>query len=166
MSQVDAYCKGCQYLGTNFYGKWCRYNDVTGHTRGCPAGTGCDKYAAGPTKCVPNAAIYEHKIPEKKPKPAPTQPPKKEKKPPLTQEEIYEREKNRKREAAVRLREKAQGRQRAAIAAYKQATGDSNYQISLKIGVSESSVAKWANEYAPANWGKLAILGIEKPTGL
>ena len=84
----------------------------------------------------------------------------------MTPEERYEHDKARKRQRARELQEKAQGRQRAAIVAYKEATGDSNYQISLKIGIHESTVNKWANEYVPADWSKLAILGIQKPEGL
>lgn len=162
-SVVDSYCNGCQYLGTNSYGKWCRYNDVTGHARGCPAGAECKRYIAGVHKRVPNAFAFEHKVPEKKPK---EDPPPKPKRVPMTPEQAYEREKARKRETARKYREKAQGRQRAAIMAYKEATGDSNYQISLKIGISESHIQKWVNEYVPANWDKLAIIGIEKPEGL
>ena len=164
MSQVDAFCKGCQYIGTNSYGKWCRYNDVTGHMRGCPAGEGCIRYSQGPAKHIPNASPFASAYAKKQTVAEPK--PKKEKKPPMTPEERYEREKDRKRQTAKELQEKAQGRQRAAIMAYKEATGDSNYKISLKIGVHESTINKWVNEYAPANWDKLAILGVAKPEGL
>lgn len=163
-SVVDSYCKGCQYLGSNSYGKWCRYNDVTGHVRGCPAGKDCIRYLKGPAKHTPNASPFASAYSKKQ---ASSEiKPKKEKKPPMTPEERYEHDKARKRQRARELQEKAQGRQRAAIAAYKEATGDSNYQISLKIGVHESTVNKWANEYVPADWSKLAILGIQKPEGL
>ena len=84
----------------------------------------------------------------------------------MTPEEAYEREKERRREATKEFRAKSQGRQRAAILAYKEETGESNYTIADKIGISESRFRKWLTEYAPANWEKLAILGIKKPEGL
>ena len=157
MSQVDAYCKGCRYLGTNSYGKWCRYNDMTGHVRGCQAGLGCLRHtnpsAAGSVEEVLSG--QSHKKPSKPWRPPAGSP-----------EEAYEREKVRRKAAAQEYKAKANGRQRAVIIAYKEATGDSNYEISKKIGISEGRVQKWITEYAPANWDKLAIIGISKPEGL
>ena len=156
-SVVDSYCKGCQYLSTVSGGRNCNYNYITGKLRGCPAGNGCIQHTGG--KHAPPASKKSAEVNPKEAKP-------KQKKPVMTPEEAYERDKARKRENARLLREKSQGRQRAAIMAYKEATGDSNYEISKKIGVSESVVQKWTIEYSPANWEKLAILGIEKPEGL
>ena len=165
MSQVDAYCKGCQYLGTNSFGKWCRFNDVTGSIRGCPAGQGCTRYAAGPKKHSPNYAAFEHPIPEKKQKDV-EKPQKQKRPPPMTPEEAYERTKARKRQLAKEFHAKAQGRQRAVLLAYKQEHGYSNYDLSIKLGVCESTINRWVTEYVPADWEKLATIGIEKPKEL
>lgn len=165
MSQVDAYCKGCQYLGTNSYGKWCRYNDVTGHVRGCPAGEGCVQYSRGPAKHIPNASPFASAYAKRKTT-ADKDKPSGEKTSRMTPEEAYERSKARKREAAKEFRAKTNGRQRAVILAYKQEHGYSNYDLSIKLGVCESTVNRWVTEYVPADWDKLAILGIEKPKEL
>ena len=166
MSQVDAYCKGCQYIGTNSYGKWCRYNDVTGHVRGCPAGAGCNRYIAGPTKRVPDAAIFAHKIPEKKKKSTPVpEIQKKDKKTPMTPEEAYERDKELRRERAVKYKQKAQGKQRDAIKAFQAEHGYNNKQLAELIGIHPSHLTKWIAEYNPANWEKLEAVGIHKPEG-
>ena len=165
MSQVDAYCKGCQYLGTNSFGKWCRFNDVTGSIRGCAAGQGCTRYATGPKKHSPNYAAFAHPIPEKKQKDAEI-PQKPMRPPPMTPEERYERSKAKKRDAAKEYRAKAQGRQRAVLVAYKEKYGLSNRQMSDKVGVCESTINRWVTEYVPADWDKLATVGIQKPEGL
>lgn len=157
-SVVDSYCKGCRYLGTVSGGKNCNYTYITGHSRGCPAGKGCIHHTN--PKAV--ASITEN---PKEPKPLYTE--KKNKRPPArSPEEAYEREKERRREASREFREKAHGRQKSVILAYKAQTGDSNYEISKKIGISESSIQKWITEYKPANWDKLAIIGVMKPEGL
>lgn len=161
MSQVDAYCKGCQYLGTNSYGKWCRYNDVTGHVRGCPAGKDCIRYLKGPAKHTPNASPFASAYAKKQAADAI-----KENKAPQTPEERAKRDKERKRNAAIAYRAKANGRQRAVIIAYKEAHGLSNSSLGDKIGVCESTINKWVTEYVPSDWNKLAILGIKKPEGL
>ena len=161
MSQVDAYCYGCNYHGSMFNGRCCNYYSATGKLRGCPAGNGCFHHTQGKEKRLSAMSALSDLLSKKQEKPK-----KKPKKPQLTPEEMYEREKQRKWEAAIRFQEYAQGRQKAAIQAYKDATGDSNYKIAQKIGVGESTVAKWLNEYVAANWDKLAILGISKPEGL
>lgn len=164
MSQVDSFCKGCQYIGTNSYGKWCRYNDVTGHMRGCPAGEGCIRYSNGPAKHIPNASPFASAYAKKQT--VADSKPKKEKKPAQTPEERYEKSKIRKRELAQEYRAKAKGKQRAAILAYKEEHGYSNRDMSFKLGVCESTINKWVTEYVPADWDVLAKVGIQKPEGL
>lgn len=165
MSQVDAYCKGCQYLGTNSYGKWCRYNDITGHVRGCPAGEGCVQYSCGPAKHIPNASPFASAYAKRKTT-ADKDKPNGEKTSRMTPEERYERSKAKKRDAAKEYRAKAQGRQRAVLVAYKEKYGLSNRQMSDKVGVCESTINRWVTEYVPADWEKLATIGIEKPKEL
>lgn len=84
----------------------------------------------------------------------------------MTLEEAYEKDRNRKREAAAKYRAHAQGRQTAAIDAYKKAHGLTNVQLAEIVGVNKSVMWRWATEYTPANWDKLAVIGIEKPPGL
>ena len=164
---VDGYCKGCIYLVSISTGKCCNYFEVKHERRGCPAGNGCKRRAMRPGK-RPSTQL----APIEKPAAARSTPKtvaeesKGQRRTALTPEEAYERDKARVKQKAIEYREKAQGRQRAALADYKQRTGDSNYQISLKIGISESTVRKWCIEYKPANWEKLAILGIKRPEGL
>ena len=159
-SVVDSYCKGCQYLSTVSGGRNCNYNFITGRLRGCPAGKGCKRHTN------PVYAYNNDKAPAVKKTAPPPKPSPKRKRPVMTPEEAYEREKYLKREAAKRFREKAQGKQRAAIMEYKEKTGESNVTIAAKVGISESQFQKWVLEYVPANWDKLAIVGIKKPEGL
>lgn len=158
MSQVDEYCKGCRYLSTVSGGRNCNYNYLTGKLRGCPAGFGCIHHtnpSYSPKTESKTATISQKETHKKRGRPST-----------MTQEEAYEREKERRRKAAREFREKSQGRQRAVLLAYKEATGENNYEIAEKIGISESRFRKWLTEYAPANWDKLAIIGVEKPEGL
>ena len=84
----------------------------------------------------------------------------------MTPEEAYERDLELRRVRAARYKEKAQGRQRDAINAFKKEHGYTTQQLAELLGVHPSYLGKWLIEYCPANWEKLAILGIEKPEGL
>lgn len=165
MSQVDAYCKGCQYNATNSYGRWCSFYDVTGQLRGCPAGNGCTRYAQGPKKYSPNYAAFAHSISEKKPK-VEEKPPKPKRPPPMTPEEAYARDLELRKERAVKYKAKAQGKQREAIKTFQTAHGYNNKQMAELIGIHPSHLTKWIAEYAPANWDKLEAVGIHRPEGL
>lgn len=172
-SVVDAYCKGCHYRGTVSGGRCCNFYAATGQLRGCPAGEGCIRHtgkkqiAEPPPLPEPIPMPVPEPTPEPEPAPAAPPPPKKrEYIRGRTLEEAYERDKERKRERAAAFKAKAQGRQRAVLLAYKEETGYSNGYIATKIGVSEGQFRKWLREYGPADWEKLAVIGVEKPEGL
>ena len=161
---VDAYCKGCIYLGTNSMGKCCDYNYVTGKVRGCPAGDGCTKRLTGSKKrYAPSLFAASAKA-----KPDPSEPKKKGRPrrelPPDVKP--YDRERVRRRIASEEYKAKAQGRQRAAIVEYKIKNNATYEDIANLIGVHKSTVQKWCNEYKPANWALLETIGIHKPEGL
>jgi len=78
----------------------------------------------------------------------------------------YDRERIRRRMASEAYKAKAQGRQRAAILEYKIKNNATYADISSLIGIHESTVQKWCNEYKPANWELLAKIGIQRPEGL
>lgn len=156
---VDSYCRGCKYLGTLSRQPCCLYMDITGHSRGCPPGTGCTQRTFGP-RIQPSKPFSLFKMKTKKEeaeKPKP--PPKKE----LSQSEFCEKERNRKKLAAERYRAIAQGRQKQVIQDYKKKNNISAKKMGEMVGVSESTINKWTTEYTPANWEKLAELGIAKP---
>lgn len=163
---VDAYCKGCAYLGTNSMGKACDYNYITGRVRGCPAGAGCFRRELG-TRRKSSLSITSAKHADHAKKAAIEskkigRPRKSEKE----LEETYARQLERKRQAAEKYRGKAQGRQRAALMEYKAQHNASCRDIAEKIGVNPSTVQKWCTEYVPAKWELLEKIGITKPEGL
>lgn len=163
---VDAYCKGCIYLGTNSMGKCCDYNYVTGQVRGCPAGAGCVRRQLGTRrKFVFGIASPKHADNSKKA----TIVSKKIGRPRKSEEELEEthaKQLERKRQAAEEYRAKAQGRQRAVLMEYKVQNNASCRDIADRIGVNPSTVQKWCTEYKAANWELLAKIGIKKPEGL
>lgn len=163
---VDAYCKGCIYLGTNSMGKACDFNYITGQVRGCPAGTGCVRRELGTRrKFVFGIASSKHADNAKKA----TIESKKIGRPRKSAEELDDtraRELERKRKAAEEYRAIAQGRQREAIMAYKAQHNASSRDIADLIGVNPSTVQKWCTEYVPARWDLLEKIGITKPEGL
>lgn len=155
-STVDSTCKGCQYIGTVSTGKCCTYSIVTGHSRGCPAGFACDKYSGPPRQKL---------VPKEEKKPNSAQP--KSKRPPgRSHEEAYEREKARKRKRYLENRARLNGRQKDAITAFKEETGFTNRKIADLLGIKESRIQFWCNEYAEADWELLSKVGIKKPEGL
>lgn len=161
---VDAYCKGCIYLGTNSMGKCCDYNYITGKARGCPAGDGCTKRLIGSKKrYVPSLFAASAKAKPVPPEPKKKGRPRRELPPDV---KPYERERVLRHMAAEEFKERAQGRQRAAILAYKEEHNATYKDIATQIGVYKSTVQKWCCEYAPANWELLAKIGIQRPEGL
>ena len=163
---VDAFCKGCAYLSTNSMGKCCDYNYITGKVRGCPSGEGCTKREFGAKRRY-SMSITSAKHAENAKKAAISSKkmgrPRKELPPGV---KPYDRERVRRRMATEEFKAIARGRQRAAILAYKMEHNASYKDIAGMIGVHESTVQKWCNEYKPANWELLGKIGITKPEGL
>ena len=163
---VDAYCKGCVYLGTNSMGKGCDYNYLTGKVRGCPAGNGCIRREYGTRRrfslSITSAKHAEHS------KKATIESKKigRPRKPAEELDDTRARDLERKRRAAEEFRAIAQGRQREAIVAYKVQHNASSRDIAELVGVNPSTVQKWCTEYIPAKWDLLAKIGIKKPDGL
>lgn len=163
---VDAYCKGCIYLGTTSVGKCCDYNYLTGKARGCPGGEGCVRREFG-TRRRFSLSITSAKHADHSKKSSIES--KKIGRPRKSAEELDDtraRELERKRKAAEKYRAIAQGRQREAIMAYKAQHNASSKDIATLIGVNPSTVQKWCTEYIPAKWDLLAKIGIKKPKGL
>lgn len=163
---VDAYCKGCIYLGTTSVGKCCDYNYLTGKARGCPGGEGCVRRELGTRKKYGlSITTAKHAANSKKA----SIESKKIGRPRKSAEELDDtraRELERKRKAAEEYRAIAQGRQREAIMAYKAQHNASSRDIADLIGVNPSTVQKWCTEYVPAKWELLEKIGITKPEGL
>lgn len=164
---VDAYCKGCAYLGTNSMGKCCDYNYITGKVRGCPAGEGCERRDIGAKRRYTLSFASKEKHRENSKKASITangigRPKGKE----TSELEEYDKERLRKKRAREANRAKLQGRQRAVIMEYKIANNASCRDIAERIGIHESTVQKWCNEYQPARWDLLEKIGIKKPEGL
>jgi hypothetical protein len=161
---VDAYCKGCIYLGTNSMGKCCDYNYVTGKARRCPAGDGCTKRLIGSKKrYVPSLFAASEKAKPDPPEPKKKGRPRRELPPDV---KPYDRERVRRRMAREEHKKMANGRQRASIMAYKDANNATYKDIAAQLGVNESTIQKWCCEYVPANWELLAKIGIQRPEGL
>ena len=156
-STVDATCKGCQYLGSSSFGKICNYSSIVGHMRGCHAGAECTKYS-GPPRQKPDP--IKEATPKAPPPPTPHRPKG------MSPEEAYARDQAARKRRIQRNRERLQGRQKAAIVAYKEETGMTNAMIAYAIGVKESRVQRWCNEYIEADWELLSKVGIEKPEGI
>lgn len=156
---VDAYCKGCAYLGTNSMGKCCDYNYITGMVRGCPAGNGCTQRLIGAKRKYAPLAYTSPKHVDSAKKAA------------IASKTIgrpkgYGLEPRiRRQKITENLRAEMQGRQREAILAYKMEHNASSQDIAELIGVHPSTVQKWCNEVRPARWDLLAKLGIQKPKG-
>lgn len=163
---VDAYCKGCIYLGTTSKGKCCDFNYLTMQSRGCPAGDGCVRREYGMRRKF-NLSITGAKHAENSKRSSIES--KKIGRPRKDIEELddaHARELRRKRKAAEEYRAIAQGRQREAIMAYKAQHNASSRDIATLIGVNPSTVQKWCTEYVPAKWDLLAKIGIQKPEGI
>ncbi len=160
MGQVTEYCNGCAYLGKLSGIPWCAFYDVTGHTRGCPAGDGCTQKVSG-NRRHPSSYFSEPPQPEEPPKPK-----KKREREHLTDAEARERETRRKRESAERNRALLQGRQRAVLVEYRDSHGLTIPEFAELVGVKASTLEKWFTEYSKADWEKLATLGITKPKSL
>ncbi len=158
---VDTYCKGCVYLVRIYYGRGCNYSEVNGHIRGCPSGNGCTRRQYGKKKRRPSAFSFGSSSSTETQRTAPSP-----KKPPETKEEYNARRRLEKQQSVERIRSRLNGRQKAVIKAYKDETGYTNRKISELLGVSESTVQKWASEFQSANWDLLKTLGITKPEGI
>ena len=157
-SEVDSTCKGCKYLGTISTGKCCNYSIIEGHSRGCRAGTECIRYSGPPRqKAAP---------PKTEPRKEAASVSKPHRPHGLTPEEAYERDKIRKQERIKKNRERLHGIQKAALTAFKEETGYTNRKIAEMLGVKESRIQFWCNEYAEADWELLGKIGITKPEGI
>lgn len=138
----DELCTTCAYACTITGGALvCDYLLVTGIMRGCPAGTGCDKYLPGEKIRSLSSQIQCGKLDD------------------LTGQK---RKEARRAETQRRLG----GRQRAAIRDYCRDHGVAYVDIARAIGVSQSTIAYWAKEYGMARWDKLAKVGIKRPEGI
>lgn len=158
MSCVDESCIGCSFLGTLSVWACCDYILVTGTKRGCKAGRGCDKRIIGDKQPTFAARLYLKSSQEEKKK--------KLNRKCMSQAEIAEYERARKREAYRKSKEELAGRQRAVIIEYKDRNKVSSKWIASMIGVGDSTVRKWMTEERSADWDKLALLGINRPKGL
>lgn len=139
----DTKCRSCMYASTlGNMSVVCNYLLVTGNRRGCPAGKGCERYIKGKHAI----AIDNSVAPRKKP---------------AAKKPVDQREK--KRRYRERTQAMWQGRQHDAIQAWCQENKVSYTKLARMLGVSETTVAYWAKEYAPARWDKLEKLGIRKP---
>lgn len=157
MSVVTKYCNGCVYLGKLSGTPCCMYSDVTGHTRRCAAGDGCDKRVLGKRKYAPNY----FSIPS-----APSNPPMKKTVDNLDEHEFYAKECNRKREMAEKNRALLQGRQKAAITEFRESHGWTVKEMAKRLGVRDATLSKWITEYNKANWEVLGKVGLSKPDAL
>lgn len=167
---VDSYCVGCVYRTRISTGLCCSYSDITGHIRGCKAGTGCTKRKLGSRAKSVHEMTYSERGSLASAKARSAQ---KTGDSPKSMDKNTEADRNkpdrteyerlRQRKKAERFREILNGRQRAAIVAYKEANGLSNRGLAAKLGVTESRVAKWVAEYVHADWDVLATVGIKKP---
>ena len=154
----DATCRGCRYSSIISAGICCDYYLVhgVGHRRGCKAGKGCDKREAGP-----KAQTIEQKLQSICRKPAPKKP-KREK----LMDPAHVAARGHNERYVDRVRERLQGRQRAAIIAYKEEHGTTLAQMARDAGVTVKCMETWAAERCNAKWDKLAVLGIQRPADL
>lgn len=163
---VDAYCKGCIYLGTNSMGKACDFNYITGKVRGCPAGNGCVRRELGTRRKFVFGVVSPKHADNSKKATIESKKIGRPRKPPEELEETHAKRLERRRNAAEAYRAIAKGRQRDAIMAYKVANNASCKDIADRIGVNPSTVQKWCTEYVPARWDLLEKIGITKPEGV
>ena len=155
---VDEFCIGCKYLGVLSRTPYCAFNDVTGFSRGCKSGTGCDKRTEGNREHSPNYYAFCR---EEKSEPAAD---KKKEQYSWSSKSILEGgHDSRKKRAAAKLRAVSQGRQREAILTYKEENNLTVRQMAKNIGISPTTLNKWITEYTSANWEKLEKIGIKKP---
>lgn len=166
---VDEYCIGCIYRTRVSTGPCCSFCDVKKHSRGCPAGSGCNqrKLKDG---YKPSTRMTHHEkgtlaSAESRAKAA-----QQKEKPPegafKTERDRSEYERLRQQRKAESNREILGGKQRKVITEYKKSHGLSNRTLARMLGVSESRVAKWAAEYSNADWDLLGSIGITKPEGI
>lgn len=191
MSVSSKKCRGCIY-GSTISGDLvvCNYILVTGQRRGCDAGQNCERYIKGARCSTIDNSIYRGAPP-----PPPKQrernrqeyqreyylkhrEEKKQASRAQYAKKTEERRKpgrprgdnltwsERKRATAEKTREIMQGRQTAAIEAWLAETGISVPKLAALVGVTESTVRKWKQEYNMADWAKLAQVGIRRPEGL
>lgn len=153
---VDGYCRGCKYLGHITSGYCCEFLAVTGTVRGCPAGKGCERREMGGR--MPSLAALQT-VGKAPPKLTPTR----ERE---TWEDMYARERARKARQVIACKAKFRGRQKAAIEAWLTENNGTKKALGELIGISPSTIGRWCAENAPANWEKLARVGIVKPEGL
>ena len=142
MSLCDKTCNGCAYSSKYCVGGYiyvCNFLLVTGKRRGCPAGNGCQQRIEGERAQQIDEMLFRGQ----KPKP------------------IYDPSK--KVDYHRKNQEKLQGRQREAIRAWCRENGWTHARLAREIGVSESTLRTWIKEYAPAQWDKLAAIGIRRP---
>ena len=79
---------------------------------------------------------------------------------------MYEKDRRCKAEAAERCKARCAGRQRAVLMAWMERERKTKGELGDMIGIAASTIGKWCSERAPANWEKLAAVGIAKPEGL
>jgi hypothetical protein len=155
MSVCDYTCRQCIYFSQAGSFPCCNYLLVAGHRRGCPAGKGCERRIRG--KRVPSIDALTFRAPPNMEKPKAE--PKKPEGPKLSPRE-------QKRQYMENWMKTCNGRQRAAILAYKDAHRLTTKILAYQIGVSKFTVSGWIQETRPADWEKLGKLGIRRPEGL
>ena len=148
MSLCDDTCRPCIYSGVLTEGVCCNYILITGNRRGCPAGKGCERRVVGDRRMTIDAAILN---------PAKATAPKKA--PPSRHAQEHKR-------SVRRVRDELNGRQHAAIEAYRAAHGTSFRKMALALGLNYKTLDSWVQERCRADWHRLAALGIQKPEGL
>ena len=192
MSVCDKTCKPCIYSSVmSTWGVSCNYILVTGNRRGCPAGKGCERRIVGKKQNSIDGLIFRGRAEKKEDKKAEKaaylhewylkhkeeyrqksaeqyarrkaqSEPKKLGRPKGEDKTWSER----KKATAERARKICEGRQREAIEDYLAETGLSVAKLAALVGVTESTMRKWKNEYNMADWTKLAQVGIRRPEGL
>lgn len=187
MSVSSKKCRGCIY-GSTISGDLvvCNYILVTGQRRGCEAGQNCERYIKGARCSTIDNSIYRGAPPPPKQRERNRQEyqreyylkhreEKKQASRAQYAKKTEERRKpgrprgdnltwsERKRVTAEKTREIMQGRQTAVIEAWLAETGISIPKLAALIGVTESTVRKWKQEYNMADWAKLAQVGIRRP---
>lgn len=159
----DATCKGCvysTYVGV-LVNRCCDFLLITGSRRGCPAGQGCTRRLAGKKLKTIDQLLFRGRpaVPARPGKGRPQSPA-----PSL--EEMQERNREYKKRYWEKNRAMLNGRQRAALLAFKREQQLTNKSFAELAGVCTATVDRWMMELQPAPWDRLAKLGLPKPAGL
>jgi len=145
------FCMRCKYTGFCGPDRCCDYIMATGHMRGCPPGRGCIHYEPGKKVKSITSQLYLGR----------------RDKPEKDKEEEAARRRAR---VAQRTRKNAAicgGKQRKVLLDYKLEHGYSNSDFGLVLGVSDSIIGKWLNEYVVADWELIEKkIGLKRPEGV